>query len=116
MERLFLTHGEINKIKEKYPGKIPVFVTRSLNDHDIPDIPRHRFLVPNTLSIGQFIWIIRKQIKLPPEKALFVFVNNTLPSSVTLLSEIYSIHKCHDGALRMIYTSENTFGDFNYFS
>jgi GABA(A) receptor-associated protein len=48
---------------------------------------------------------------LPPEKALFVFVNNTLPTSSTFLSELYTNHKSQDGALRMTYTSENTFGN-----
>lgn len=110
MERLFLTFGEIDKLKEKYPGKIPIFVTKSPNSPDIPDITKHRFLAPSDLRLSQFIWVIRKQIQLPPEKALFIFVNNTLPTSSSLLSELYSLHKSQDGALRMSYTSENTFG------
>jgi len=110
MERLYLLNGEIDKIRAKYPGKIPVFVTKSSNSNDIPDLPKHKFLVPSNLTVGQFIFIIRKQIKLPPEKALFLFINNTLPTSSALLSEIYANNKDKDGALRMIYTSENTFG------
>ena len=110
MERLFLTYGEIDKLKAKYPGKVPIFVTKANNARDIPDIPKHKFLAPSNLSVGQFIWVIRKQIKLPPEKALFIFVDNTLPTSTTLLSELYSTHKSPDGALRMTYTSEYTFG------
>lgn len=110
MERLFLTFGEADKIKAKYPGKVPIFVTKALNAGDIPDLPKHKFLAPSHLSVGQFIWVIRKHISLPPEKALFVFINNTLPTSSTLLSELYSTHKSSDGALRMTYTSENTFG------
>ena len=110
MERLFLTFGEIDRLKEKYPGKIPIFVTKASGARDIPDIPKHRFLAPSDLSLSQFIWVIRRQITLPPEKALFIFINNTLPTSSSLLSELYSIHKCPDGALRMTYTSENTFG------
>ena len=110
MERLFLTYGEIDRLKEKYPGKIPIFITKSSSARDIPDVPKHKFLAPSNFSLGQFIYIIRKQIQLPPEKALFIFVNNTLPVSSALLSELYSIHKCPDGAMRMVYTSENTFG------
>jgi GABA(A) receptor-associated protein len=118
-ERLFLTYGEALKLREKYPGKIPIFVTRSANAADMPDLPKHKFLAPSHLSVGQFLYIIRKHIHLPPEKALFVFVGNTLPTSSTLLSELYATHKSQDGALRMTYTSENTFGTFNdvsYFS
>lgn len=119
MERLFLTYGEADALKAKYPGKVPIFVTRASNARDIPDIPKHKFLAPSHLSVGQFIWVIRRQMSLPPEKALFVFVDNTLPTSSTFLSELYANHKSPDGALRMTYTSENTFGGFNgvsYFS
>ncbi len=112
MERLFLTHGEIDKLKSKYPGKIPIFVTRAHNAKDIPDLPKHKFLTPSNLSVGQFIYIIRRHISLPPEKALFIFVDNTLPTSSTLLSELYTNYKSPDGALRITYTSENTFGNF----
>ncbi len=111
-ERLFLTYGEADKLRAKYPGRIPIFVTRASTARDIPDLPKHKFLAPSNLSLGQFIWIIRKQIILPPEKALFIFIDNTLPTSSALLSELYTNHKSPDGALRMTYTSENTFGDF----
>jgi GABA(A) receptor-associated protein len=110
MERLFLTYGEVDALRQKYPGKIPIFVTRATNAKDLPDLPKHKFLAPAQLTIGQFIYVIRRHIQLPPEKALFVFVNNTLPTSSSFLSEIYANHKSQDGALRMTYTSENTFG------
>lgn len=110
MDRLSLPYGEADRIKAKYPGKIPVFVTRASSAKDIPDIPKHKFLAPSNLSLGQFIWVIRKQLTLPPEKALFIFINNTLPTSNSLLSELYANYKSPDGALRMTYTSENTFG------
>jgi GABA(A) receptor-associated protein len=38
-----------------------------------------RYLVPADLTVGQFIYVVRKRIKLSPEKAIFVFVKNTLP-------------------------------------
>ena len=38
-----------------------------------------RYLVPGDLTVGQFVYVIRKRIKLTPEKAIFVFVGNVLP-------------------------------------
>lgn len=38
-----------------------------------------RYLVPADLSVGQFVYVVRKRIKLSAEKAIFVFVKNTLP-------------------------------------
>jgi GABA(A) receptor-associated protein len=110
MEQLSLATGEVDRIKQKYPGRIPIFVTKAPSAKDIPDLPKHKFLAPANLTIGQFVYIIRRQIKLPAERALFLFINNTLPTSSTLLSEIYATHKHTDGALRMVYTSESTFG------
>ena len=40
-----------------------------------------RFLVPRDMSVGQFIYILSARLHLSPGKALFVFVNNTLPQT-----------------------------------
>lgn len=40
-----------------------------------------RFLVPADLTVGQFVYVVRKRIKLSAEKAIFVFVKNTLPQT-----------------------------------
>jgi hypothetical protein len=31
--------------------------------------------VPQDLTVGQFVYVIRKRIKLPAEKAIFIFVD-----------------------------------------
>ena len=40
---------------------------------DIPDIDKKKYLVPCDLTVGQFVYVIRKRIKLKPEKALFIY-------------------------------------------
>jgi len=35
--------------------------------------------VPTDLTVGQFVYVIRKRIKVSPEKAIFMFVKNVLP-------------------------------------
>ena len=77
---------------------------------DVPDIDKHKFLVPGDLTMGQFVYVIRKRVKLSPEKAIFIFVNNTLPTTPTLVSSIYKEHKDPDGFLYVTYSSETTFG------
>jgi hypothetical protein len=42
-----------------------------------------RYLVPADLTIGQFVYVIRKHIKLSSEKAIFIFVKNVLPPTCT---------------------------------
>ena len=62
------------------------------------------------LTVGQFVYVIRKRIKLSPEKAIFIFVNNVLPPTAALMSSIYDEHKDDDGFLYIAYSGENTFG------
>jgi GABA(A) receptor-associated protein len=69
-----------------------------------------RYLVPADLTVGQFVYVVRKRIKLGAEKAIFVFVKNTLPPTAALMSAIYEEHKDEDGFLYMTYSGENTFG------
>lgn len=44
-----------------------------------------RYLVPGDLTVGQFVYVIRKRIKVSPEKAIFMFVKNVLPPTGKLL-------------------------------
>ena len=76
-----------------------------------PSAPRcRRYLVPSDLTVGQFVYVIRKRIELPPEKAIFIFVRNVLPPTASLMSEIYADQKDEDGFLYITYSGENTFG------
>ena len=70
------------RIREKYPDRIPVIVEKA-GRSDIPNIDKKKYLVPGDLTAGQFVYVIRKRIKLSPEKAIFIFVNNILPPTGT---------------------------------
>ena len=96
-------------MREKYPDRIPVIVEKATGS-DIPDIDKKKYLVPTDLTVGQFVHVIRKRIKLAPEKAIFIFVNNVLPPTAALMSSIYDEHKDDDGFLYITYSGENTFG------
>ena len=100
-------------VVSRHPDKIPVFVLRApKTDPSFPSLIKPKFLVPKDLTLGMFSYVIRKHMTLPPEKALFLFVNNCLEPSSTLLSDLYARHKSPDGALRIVYTSEATFGSY----
>lgn len=102
---------DIQKIREKYPDRIPIIITRATAVlSDIPNLSKTKFLVHNTLTFGGFIYIVRKQLKLPPEKSLFMFINNNLPPSSITMAELYSQYKDKTNVLQIVYTSESTFG------
>jgi GABA(A) receptor-associated protein len=101
--------AESSRIKEKFPGRIPVIVERGPKSQ-VPLIDKNKFLVPGDLSVGQFIYIIRKRLTLSPETALFIYISNVLPITSTLMKELYAQYKDNDGFLYLLYTGENTFG------
>lgn len=98
------------KIKQKYPNRIPIICEKT-SKTSIPDIDKNKFLVPNDLTMGQFLYVIRKRIKLSAEEAIFVYINNSiLPQTSALVSTIYEEYKDDDGFLYLTYSGENTFG------
>jgi GABA(A) receptor-associated protein len=101
---------ESSEIRQRFPGKIPIIVDRAHIATDMPLIQKSKYMVPGTMTLGQFIYVIRRQLTLPPEKALFVFVENTLPPSSTFMSEIYAKYSSLDGFVYMLYSGESTFG------
>ena len=101
---------ESSKIKLKYPNRIPIICERT-GKTSIPDIDKNKFLVPGDLTMGQFLYVIRKRIQLSPEEALFVYVNNSiLPPTSSTVASIYDEYSDTDGFLYVTYSGENTFG------
>ncbi|KAG6579417.1 Autophagy-related protein 8f, partial [Cucurbita argyrosperma subsp. sororia] len=101
--------AEAARIREKYPDRIPVIVEKAERS-DIPSIDKKKYLVPADLTVGQFVYVIRRRIKLSPEKAIFIFVDNVLPPTGAIMSAIYEEKKDEDGFLYVTYSGENTFG------
>jgi GABA(A) receptor-associated protein len=102
---------EAQRIMKKYPNRIPVICERAMNS-DVPNIDKKKYLVPSDLTIGQFVFVIRKRIKLHPAKAIFLFVGDSciIPPTAQLMSIVYDEHKDKDGYLYIRYSGENTFG------
>ncbi|XP_030511409.2 autophagy-related protein 8C-like isoform X2 [Rhodamnia argentea] len=104
-----MRRAEAARIREKYPDRIPVIVERA-DRSNISDIDKRKYLVPADITAGQLVYVVRKRIKLSPEKALFIFVKNTLPPTASLMSAIYEEFKDEDGFLYLTYSGENSFG------
>ncbi|KAI3840082.1 hypothetical protein MKX03_017283, partial [Papaver bracteatum] len=43
------------------------------------EILKKKYLVQDDLTVGKFICVLRKRIKLSAEKAIFIFMDNVLP-------------------------------------
>lgn len=97
-------------ILEKYPDRVPLIVQPSKNDRDAYPIDKSKYITPRDLTMMQLQQIIRKRVRFPPEKALFMFVNNKIFPITSLVGAIYDEHKDADGFLYVTYCQENTFG------
>jgi GABA(A) receptor-associated protein len=101
--------AEFDRIRSKYPDRIPLIAER-VDKSNIPEIYKKKYLVPADLTMGQFVYVIRKRIKLPPEQAIFIFINNQTPPAYSLMSQIYKEYADKDGCLYLYYSGENTLG------
>lgn len=100
---------ESSRVLEKYPDRIPVICERR-SSSKMANIDKEKYLVPNDLTVGQFIYVIRKRLHLPAEKAIFLFINGTVPIISRTLADLYETDKDIDGFLYIMYSEENVFG------
>ncbi|XP_028441112.1 gamma-aminobutyric acid receptor-associated protein-like 2 isoform X1 [Perca flavescens] len=84
---------ESAKIRNKYPDRVPVIVEK-VSGSQIVDIDKRKYLVPSDITVAQFMWIIRKRIQLPSEKAIFLFVDKTVPQSSRSSGACMLVREC----------------------
>ena len=102
--------NESKYIMEKYIDKVPIIVEKAPGS-DIVSIDKNKYLVSSDMTLGQFLLVIRRRINLPEQKAMFVFIKNSIPPTMASIREIYNDYHDDDGFLYMSYAGENTFGE-----
>lgn len=100
---------EAASILIKYPDRVPVVVQRAPHS-SIGDLDKHKFLVPFEVTVAQFMWILRQRLRLNPNKAIYLFINRSLPQSSALIGELYAEYHDEDGFMYVMFSGENTFG------
>ncbi|KAL7676463.1 hypothetical protein ACOME3_002715 [Neoechinorhynchus agilis] len=101
---------ESRKMVKRFPERVPIVVQR-VPGSTIPELDKHKFLVPHDVSVTQFIWVIRRRINVGGEQAIFLFVGNIIPQSSSTIGQLYNDHKDEDGFLYIAYSGENSFGE-----
>ena len=99
--------GESEKILAKYPNRIPIICEPF---GDVSELDRNKYLVPDDLSIAQFLYVIRKRMLIEPEKSIYLFVKTHIMAGNMSLSSVYDKYNDEDGFLYITYGGENTFG------
>jgi len=100
---------ECKKMREKYQGFIPIVLRTKGKDISLS---KNKYLVSGHITVGQFMHTVRQRItNLTSSDALYLFVNNVLPSSNELMSLVYSTYKdTETEMLFMTLCKESTFG------
>ena len=105
-----LVHNMVHKperLLQLHPDRVPVHV----NVGDGLYLDKYKYLVPRTMTVGEFGVIIRKRMnKLKPYEAIFLFVGNTLPPQPSTFSELHRQYAENNMLLNLEYRKENTFG------
>lgn len=103
--------AESTRLREKYPGRVPVICEKFTGDKYLPELSKTKYIFPANTTVGHFLFTVRSNIHaLKPHLALFAFVNNTSPPVNSRLDDLYDSFKDSDGFLYVLLSSESVFG------
>jgi hypothetical protein len=97
-----------NELKKKYPDKIPIIVKKA-NGCKLNDLKKNKFLVFNTMTLGEFHVLVKKYLNISSTESLILFTNKCLLPNSKKLINIQNEHYPND-FLIIEYSGENTFG------
>ena len=103
------TQESADRILNKYPKRLPVLVWEQGAGIDMK---KRKFIVPKDITLGQFLYVIRKQIiNISEIEGIFIFITGkgTMLPIAELMAHIYNEHN-DNGFLKLTVTKENTFG------
>ena len=98
-------------ILKQHTDRIPVVVECSEQLQAVHPLKKNKFIVPFELTLAQFIFVIRKHMKLDPSYAIFVFINNKLHPTTSIMGDLYANQKEEDGFMYLDVFQESTFGN-----
>uniref|UniRef100_G3MLC2 Uncharacterized protein n=1 Tax=Amblyomma maculatum TaxID=34609 RepID=G3MLC2_AMBMU len=102
---------EVISIRRRFPSKVPVIVERYAKEKNLPLLDKTKFLVPQELTMSQFVSIVRNRLQISACQSFYLLVDNRSMANLSkTLSDVYA--ECHDedGFLYITYASQEMFG------
>jgi|AACY02.9.fsa_nt_gi Microtubule associated protein 1A/1B, light chain 3. len=104
-----IDYNILEKIKEKYPDKVPVIVREI---HPDLELSRRKYLVPKDITYGQLLYTIRSKMRnLQSSEALYLLAGKKytfVPITQTIGSTFDEYNE--NGFILLTVTKESTFG------
>jgi GABA(A) receptor-associated protein len=90
----------------KYPDRIPIII-----DSKETTLDKNKYICPSNLTVGQFLYMLKKKIKITSEETIFLISNNNLLQVSHTMAQVYSHNKDEDDFLYIVIATENAFGN-----
>jgi hypothetical protein len=87
-------------ILNQHSDRIPVVVECSEQLQSVHPLKKNK----------QFMFVIRKHMKLESTYAIYVFINNKLHPTTSIMGDLYATQKDEDGFMYLSVFQESTFG------
>lgn len=104
---------ESNRILNIHKDKVPVIISKASKICPISILDRNKFIVPNDLTVAQFLFVIRKHLpELKPHEGLFLYLESTndIPATSDSMKIVYDKYVHEDGFLYIKISGESIFG------
>lgn len=95
-------------LRKKYNDRVPVICIGSKQFKSKLD--NKQYLVPRSLTLLDFLYTLRKTLKLKQSDSLIILINNELPLLNQTFDQLDQKYKKEDGIVYITCTQESVFG------